>query len=198
MAIHDNPLDPNLGPEPDDSWLVKWRSLKPIVRKLQEFERIISRISAAVELEGFEVYKTGNDIVQVKTGEVHWKGAWLEPTWVGGGDWETDYTVSGTEILKIRADVSVDGEEISTDAVKIGWDISAPNEGLPAIQYDLSYVDPDIIATETGTDAEIVIPVATVTESSGFATITKQNIKGNFVLPWNRDIAVTILSGGSS
>lgn len=143
----------------------------------------------------FEVRKISPTEVVTTAGKCHWKGSWVTPTWDTGA-FETAKTISATSTLQLRLDVSVDGVTISSDSVNIGWDITASNEGLPAREYEIDFTGETI--TETGTDAEVVVDIATVTFASGKITDIDQILDYNPILPWNRDINTTVIAGGTS
>jgi len=157
---------------------------------------VIPALPAARPFEVRQV--TGYDnVVQVTPGKGNWKGEWEVPTWLGGDAFDTDKTlITGTHKLQFRLDISVDGEEISSDAINIGWDPAASYEGLPSWAYDIDFFGDTV--TETGYDAEVVIDIAEVTLVSSKITEIEQLIDYNPVFPWNRDIAVTVTGGGGS
>lgn len=143
----------------------------------------------------FTIAKIDDTTVQVRDGYCFHAGSWKLPTWEGGDDFDTDKTISASAVLFLRHDIIVDGNDVSADAIKIGWDL-AVGTGLPTVEYDVDFTGETI--TETTNDGEVLIEIGAVTFTGGAITSISQKLDYNPILPYHGDVLTTVTSGGTT
>ena len=143
----------------------------------------------------FSVSKIDDNSVIVKTGKVHFKGAWATPTWLNSDTFNENKSIDETTTLSLRIDIAVGAGTVSEDGVFIGWDVTPSQSTLPSIEYDIDFLGETI--AENPVDGQIIIDIATVTFENGSITNIEQLVDSNIILPWN-DITITLTSGGTS
>lgn len=143
----------------------------------------------------FLIAQVNETDVTVTPGKCHYKGSWTTPTWEGGDAFDTDKEITSTAVLWIRVDIAAGAGTIGSDALKIGWDLTAPSEALPSRQYDIDFTGESI--TETIVDGQVRIKVGTVTITSGEISDIEQDLNYSPVLPWQLDIPTSLNSGGT-
>jgi hypothetical protein len=81
----------------------------------------------AQKLRPFEIFDGESpNSVRVNYGKCFYDKSWQEPVWAGGGDFDTDKTINGSETLSLLARYDPEARKITE--VTIGWDQNPPEQ----------------------------------------------------------------------